>query len=260
MPALHRQFAQRHRGQRWDGDADRFGTAAAVLAGDLCLGWSDELLLSCGLAGERLIRGAAVFERMRTQLMGGQYLDVLEQAIGDSPNGPTDGDPVQRARRVIRFKSAKYTIEHPMLLGGTLAGADGSLLDAYSAYALPLGEAFQLRDDVLGVFGDPATTGKPAGDDLREGKRTVLVALTLGRANAAEATRMRGLLGDPNLTEDEVDVARELIVQTGALAVAEQMVTDLVGEALAALAASTVSEPARGVLTGLVEATTVRAA
>jgi geranylgeranyl diphosphate synthase type I len=260
MPALHRQFSRLHRTQGWDGDADRFGTAAAVLAGDLCLGWSDELLLACGLAADRLARGAAVFERMRTQLMGGQYLDVLEQAIGDGAGGPTEGDPVQRARRVIRFKSAKYTIEHPMLLGGTLAGADPGLLDAYSAYALPLGEAFQLRDDVLGVFGDPATTGKPAGDDLREGKRTVLVALSLARADAAQAARMRRLLGDPDLTEEEVDAARELMVDTGALAVVEQMVSDLGAEALEVLHASAVSQPARDVLTGLVEATTARAA
>ena len=112
--------------------------------------------------------------------MAGQYLDLLEQARG--------GGSVERALRVVRYKAAKYTIERPLHLGGTLAGAGPELLDVYTAYGLPLGEAFQLRDDVLGVFGDPAETGKPAGDDLREGKRTVLVATAVERATPAQAS------------------------------------------------------------------------
>ena len=142
----------------------------------MCLVWTDELFAASGLPAERLTAARPLFNRMRTELLGGQYLDVLGQTL------PEDDDPaagVERARHVIRFKSAKYTIEHPLLIGGTLAGADDDLLATYSAFGLPLGEAFQLRDDVLGVFGDPDETGKPAGDDLREGKRTVLLAMTL---------------------------------------------------------------------------------
>ena len=163
-PAVHRRFAMLHDRAGWQGGADGFGAAAAILLGDLCLVWSDELLHASGLDPVTVARARPVFDLMRTEVMIGQYLDVLTQASADTS--------VQRASQVARFKSAKYTVEHPLLLGAALADAPAELSAAYSAFGLPLGEAFQLRDDVLGVFGDPAATGKPAGDDLREGKRT----------------------------------------------------------------------------------------
>jgi geranylgeranyl diphosphate synthase type I len=197
-----------------------------------------------------------VFNRMRTELMGGQYLDMHEQAVAaQHPAGSVD-----RARRVIRFKSAKYTIEHPLLLGGTLAGADDDLLATYSAYGLPLGEAFQLRDDILGVFGDPVETGKPAGDDLREGKRTVLVAKALEHASPAQAGLVRRLLGDPGLDAPGVEALREVMVDTGALAAVERLIDELVVAAQEALDAGAVAEPARTVMAGLISAATARAA
>ena len=253
-PAVHRRFAQLHRGAGWHGDTERFGMAGAVLAGDLCLSWSDEVLTACGLPADSSARGRVVFDRMRTELMAGQYLDMLEQATA----GETDDDPVASARTVIRFKSAKYTIEHPLLLGGTLAGAPQPLLDAYTGYGLPLGEAFQLRDDLLGVFGDPAETGKPAGDDLREGKRTVLVALAMERATPAQAEQVRRLLGDPGLGTDGVATLREILLETGAADRVEAMIAADVDAATAALAAADVDPDARGVLEGLVIAATAR--
>jgi geranylgeranyl diphosphate synthase type I len=256
MPAVHRRFATLHRGAGWTGDGERFGLAGAVLVGDLCLVWSDELFTASGLAPEQLARGRRTFDQMRTELMGGQYLDMLEQAIA----AQRTGGAVDRARQVIRYKSAKYTIEHPLLIGGRLAGADDGLLAAYSAYGLPLGEAFQLRDDVLGVFGDPSQTGKPAGDDLREGKRTVLVAKALERATPAQAGLVRRLLGDPGLDAAGVDALREVIVSTGALTATEELIDQLVEQARAALDGAGLGEPARGVLAGLVDAATARAA
>ena len=253
-PATHRRMASLHRGNGWTGDGERFGESAAILAGDLCLSWSGEMFSASDLPGEALTRGREVFDLMRTQLMGGQFLDVLEQVLTEADGGGT----VERARRVIRFKSAKYSIEHPLLIGGALAGASPELLASYSAFGLPLGEAFQLRDDVLGVFGDPAETGKPAGDDLREGKRTVLVALALAAASPAEAAAVRQRLGDPRLDAGGVQTLREILVATGALDAVEQMVTDLVAESREALARSDVAEPARGVLAGLVHAATDR--
>ena len=192
QPSAHRRFAALHRGSSWLGSPEAFGTGAAILLGDLCLAWSDELLFDSGLPSEALLRAKPVYDVMRTELMAGQYLDLLEQARG--------GGSVERALRVVRYKAAKYTIERPLHLGGTLAGAGPELLDVYTAYGLPLGEAFQLRDDVLGVFGDPAETGKPAGDDLREGKRTVLIATAVERATPAQAAQLRRHLGDPGLT------------------------------------------------------------
>ncbi len=253
-PAVHRRFAQLHRGSGWHGDTERYGMAGAVLAGDLCLSWSDETLATCGLPTESIARGRVVFDRMRTELMAGQYLDMLEQATA----GETDDDPVASALNVIRFKSAKYTIEHPLLMGGTLAGAPRSLLAAYSCYGLPLGEAFQLRDDLLGVFGDPAETGKPAGDDLREGKRTVLVALALQRATPAQAGQVRRLLGDPGLGTEGVATLREILLETGAADRVEALIAADVDAATAALATADVDTDAREVLEGLVLAATSR--
>jgi geranylgeranyl diphosphate synthase type I len=256
MPAVHRRFATVHRAAGWTGDGERFGMAGAVLVGDLCLIWSDELFTASGLPPAELARGRTVFDQMRTELMGGQYLDMLEQAVAAQR---TDG-AVERARRVIRYKSAKYTIEHPLLIGGRLAGADDELLRAYSAYGLPLGEAFQLRDDVLGVFGDPSQTGKPAGDDLREGKRTVLIAKALERATPAQTATVRRLLGDPGLDADGVGALREIIVSTGALDAVEQLIDSLVAESRAALSTAGLDEPARSILADLVTAATARAA
>jgi geranylgeranyl diphosphate synthase type I len=255
-PAAHRRMASLHRGNGWTGDGERFGVAAAILAGDLCLSWSDEMLSRSGLDLARLDRGREVFDLMRTQLMGGQYLDVLEQVLTEADGGGT----TERARRVIRFKSAKYSIEQPLLLGGALAGASPALTASYSAFGLPLGEAFQLRDDVLGVFGDPEETGKPAGDDLREGKRTVLVAEALTNASPSQAAQVRRRLGDPRLDAEGVSVLREIIVDTGALDAVERLVEQLVEEASTALELADVAEPARAVLGELVGAATARQA
>ena len=254
MPSAHRRFAALHRGSGWLGSPETYGVAGAILCGDLCLCWSDEMIAGSGVAPDRLVKGRAIYHVMRTQLMGGQYLDMLEQARANEPGGGT----VERALNVIRYKSAKYSVEHPLLLGGCLAGADDDLLRAYSAYGVPLGEAFQLRDDVLGVFGDPAETGKPAGDDLREGKRTVMIAAALDRATPAQAATVRRHLGDPRLDGAGVDTVREIIVATGALAEVERRITALTDEATRACSTSAVDEPARSILRELAVAATRR--
>jgi geranylgeranyl diphosphate synthase, type I len=250
-PAAHRQFAALHRGHGWLASSDSFGVGAAILMGDLCLCWADELLFTSGLPPEALLRAKPVYDEMRTELMSGQYLDLLEQAVG--------GGSIERARRVIRFKSAKYTVERPLHLGAALAGGGARLLDAYTAYGLSLGEAFQLRDDVLGVFGDPDQTGKPAGDDLREGKRTVLVTKALEQASPADAARLRRHLGDRHLQPAGVLEAREVITVTGAVAYVEDRIAVLTAAALAALdAPALIAEPARSVLAALTVAATER--
>ena len=250
LPAAHLRFAELHRGNAWLGDPEDYGVAAAILLGDLCLSWSDELLMASGLPLDQLSCGRAVFDVMRTQLMGGQYLDMLEQARG--------GGSVERARTVIRYKSAKYTIEHPLLLGGTLAGAPPEVLAAYSAFGLPLGEAFQLRDDVLGVFGDPAETGKPAGDDLREGKRTVLIAEAQREATPAQAAALRRPLGDPHLGVAGIQTLREVITDTGALDRVEALIDELTVQAVGACDGAPVDEPARATFRRLAVAATTR--
>src|SRR3954452_2050920 len=249
-PSVHRQFAALHGTSGWLGSSDNFGVAAAILLGDLCLAWSDEMFTSSGLSAEALSRARPSYDDMRTELMAGQYLDVLGQARG--------GGSVEDAMRVVRFKSAKYTVERPLHVGGRLAGASEELLAAYSAYGLPLGEAFQLRDDLLGVYGDPAQTGKPAGDDLREGKRTVLIAMALERADPSQRALIERRLGDGDLDAAGVAELREVLERTGAVADVEWRIETLGQTAVDALRRAPIDGEAREALVELAAAATAR--
>jgi len=259
MPTAHKRLANEHAAASWAGSGDRFGLAGAILGGDLCLTWSDELFATSGLPAAELARARPVFDRMRTQLMGGQFLDVLESARGWDEL--TTEERITRARRVIRYKSAKYTIEHPLLIGAAAAGVSAADHDALSNYGLDLGEAFQLRDDVLGVFGDPAQTGKPAGDDLREGKLTVLVALALDHATSTTVEMFDKLLGLPDLDEPRVDELRAAITASGALDRVEQMIQELSASARTALdSTTTLTNEGKAALDALIDVSTARSA
>ncbi len=248
---MHVEFADRHRAWAWRGDPTRFGEGAAVLMGDLAFTWADVALAEAGLPDGRLAAALRVFNRLRSELMGGQYLDLIEARRG----APSEA----AVRRVLTYKSGKYTIERPLHLGLVIADGPGSLTRAYSDYGLPLGEAFQLRDDVLGVFGSPQVTGKPAGDDLREGKETYLVLRTRARTGEVGVRVLEGALGDPKLTEDEVDAVRRVIVESGAVAETEARIGELLGEAKAAIAAATEVAPvARAALAQLADHVTDR--
>jgi len=182
LPAAHRRFAGVHRDAEWLGSPEAFGVGAAILLGDLCLSWSDEVVFGCGFPPDAMGRAKAVYDEMRTELMAGQYLDLLEQAMG--------GGSVERALKVVRYKSAKYTIERPLHLGAALAGDDPAVRDAYSGYGLPLGEAF--RAPRRQSSGCSATRPRPAsrrGTTVREGKRTVLIAIAVERSTPAQAIR-----------------------------------------------------------------------
>jgi geranylgeranyl diphosphate synthase type I len=247
QPAVHRRFAEMHASQSWEGDAGVFGRGAAILLGDLCLAWSDEMLADSGLVNDA---AREVFDAMRAELMGGQYLDLLEQVRGTST--------VESALRVARFKSAKYTIVEPLHLGAALAGAPTEVFDSYAAYGYPLGEAFQLRDDVLGVFGDAEVTGKPVGDDLREGKRTVLIAMALETATDDQQALVRRHLGDPVLDAFGVEAMQQVLVETGAVRRVEELIALRTDEALRALDAAPVTAEAVEVLRELAVAATRR--
>ena len=250
VPAVHHQFANLHRGNVWLGSPEAFGIGAAILLGDLCLSWADQTLMTASFPATTLARAKAIYDEMRTELMAGQYLDLAEQARG--------GGSIERARTVVRYKSAKYTIERPLHIGAALADADDAVYAAYSAYGLPLGEAFQLRDDVLGVFGDPTETGKPAGDDLREGKRTILVARAFEQADAAQQGKIRQHLGDPMLDANGIDTLRTIITETGALAETERMIEELLEQSLDAVRDPAIDEQAQEILVQLAYAATRR--
>ncbi|MFI9839795.1 polyprenyl synthetase family protein [Nonomuraea sp. NPDC051941] len=223
---VHRSLAGLHRGP----GSDAFGQAGGILLGTLSLAWSDTMLSSCGVEPHRLRAAHHVFDTMRTEVISGQYLDVLAQL--------RSGASVDEALTVIRFKTAKYTVERPLQIGGALAGASLELLESYSRFGLPLGEAFQLRDDVLGTFGLESETGKSALDDLREGKHTVLVAHAVLRATTAQLAHLKSWHGNPELTEERAEELRQILRDTGALAEVEEMIEDRVREAVTALAAA----------------------
>ena len=249
-PAVHRSLEALHKHAHWRGSSKDFGVAGAILLGDLCLSWADQLFFDSGLPADALLRTKPLLDATRTELMAGQYLDVVEQARAQiSPD---------RALLVARYKSAKYTVERPLHIGASLAGASPEFLDVMSGYGLPLGEAFQLRDDVLGVFGDPDTTGKPAGDDLREGKQTYLIACASERATPSQLNALRSGLGDPHLTDQDVDGLRELIVETGALAQIEDRIAQSTENALSALQSVPLENGAGEVLAALAIAATRR--
>jgi geranylgeranyl diphosphate synthase type I len=244
QPTVHRALAALHAPARGLA-AERLGTGAAILIGDLALAWSDELVHTADLSSAQLAAVLPLIDAMRTEIVYGQYLDLL--ATGN----PTVG--VAAAQRIIRYKTAKYTVERPLHIGAALAGAERGTLDALSAYALPLGEAFQLRDDLLGVFGVPGQTGKSCLDDLREGKHTVLVALALRHTSP-----LHPLFGHPDLDDEGAAQIRDTLTSTGARAEVEQMIQTSRDRALDALAQAGFPAAATAALRHIIEVATVR--
>ena len=271
QPAVHRRFAARHAASGWAGSAADFGAGAAILVGDLLLAWTDEMLRASGLAPDAVWRGLGELDAMRAEVFSGQFLDLVGQASGATS--------VESALRVVTFKSAKYTVERPLQLGAELAiaaqpraagpgrmpgGRSGHVADrlaarqAFTDYGIPIGIAFQLRDDILGVFGDPAKTGKPVIDDLREGKRTVMLAIARERADADHAAVLDRAIGDPLLSEQDARQVRAVITGTGALAECEAMIDRNVKHALSALDSAPVTEQSKSALAELAVAATAR--
>jgi geranylgeranyl diphosphate synthase, type I len=229
----HLAFADHHASEAWRGEARRFGEGAAILIGDLAHVYADLLL------GEVPADVARVWRELRLELNVGQYLDLVGTARADRDRA--------RAHRIARYKSGKYTIERPLHVGAALAGRLADLEAPLSAYGDPLGEAFQLRDDVLGAFGDPRHTGKPVGQDLREGKPTPLLAVATERATDG-ATALLGRVGEPGLSDGDVERIQRVLVDTGALAQIEQLIESLTERAVHAIEAADVTPEARAEL------------
>jgi geranylgeranyl diphosphate synthase type I len=231
--------------------AARFGRSAAILLGDMLLSWSDELLDRSELKPRALARGRVYFNRLRTEVVAGQYLDVLGQT--------TRRNTAADAMRVIRYKSAKYTIERPLQFGAALGNADRPLLEALSSYGVPLGEAFQLRDDILGVFGDAQVTGKPSGDDIREGKRTLLMARAMDLSTPGQRTTLDAHVGDPDLDAEGIDAVQQVLRDSGALRSVETVISELASAARSALRHAPIgSEEVRAALFVLTDRATRR--
>jgi geranylgeranyl diphosphate synthase, type I len=253
MPAAHKRFTALHQSGGWTGSGEDFGIAGGLLLGDLLLGWSDELLeQGLALLDSRTSANAAraEFNRMRTEVTAGQYLDILEER---SWRSSPEREQLARAHRVLVYKSAKYSVEAPLAIGASMGGGSSEQLAALRAFGLPLGIAYQLRDDMLGVFGDPDVTGKPAGDDLREGKRTVLIALARTALPANAVRLLDELLGDPDLDGDQIRMLQRTLTESGAVDKVERMIMHNVGLARDALDGSPLERGAQHQLARLTE-------
>jgi geranylgeranyl diphosphate synthase type I len=237
-PTTHTVFAEQHATAGWAGESRRFGEGVAILVGDLAFVMADQLLLDAS-------RDAwVIWNELRTELNIGQLMDIVGSVRKDRR--------LDKAERICRYKSGKYTIERPLHLGAVLAAPERAdeLLPALSAYGLPLGDAFQMRDDVMGAFGDEAVTGKPVGGDLREGKPTPLLARAVAAASAPQRA-MLDRVGTPNLSEGDVAEIQQVIVDTGALADLEARITSLTDQAIAAIKSAPITDESRTELIAL---------
>jgi len=229
MPTAHVQFADLHRGRDWSGSSERFGRSSAILLGDLALVWADDIIADAPLDPDASGRVRQVWSDIRTEVLAGQYLDIVAESSG--------ADSIASAMNVNRYKTASYTVSRPLQLGAAAAANRPDVQAVFHELGNDLGVAFQLRDDVLGVFGNPAVTGKPSGDDLRAGKRTVLLAEAVQRADASDpaaAALLRESIGT-DLTEAQVAELCEVITTVGALAAVEERIGVLTKRALTAL-------------------------
>ncbi|MDA3626618.1 polyprenyl synthetase family protein [Saccharopolyspora sp. WRP15-2] len=224
-PTVHRVMA----GLRPGGspqDDEWFGNCAAIVLGDLALAWADKLACQ-QLSAEQLGRVLPQIAQMRHEVTVGQFLDLHSAGAGSS-----DAD---LAEMIIRYKTAYYTVYRPLSIGAAAGDASREVTRALHHYGMPVGKAFQLRDDLLGLFGDPQVTGKPITDDARAGKHTALITHARTAASPSQAVKLAQLWGKPDITESEVDVVRDILSATGTVRTAEHLIAEHHRAALAAL-------------------------
>lgn len=256
-PATHRAFEAAHLAGRWTGDAAAYGRSSAILVGDLLVAWSDDLFEE-GIADAPADRARAArrqYADMRRDVTVGQYLDIAAETV-PAP----EGEQLDRALLVASFKSARYSVQQPLLIGAAIGGAHAEQHEALRAFGHPVGMAFQLRDDVLGVFGDSAATGKPSGDDLREGKRTALIAFARQELPASVRRTLDELLGDPDLDDGQVRMLQDTIRDSGALDRVEELIASYAREADRALSGAPLDNASVGALRDLARAAVDRVA
>lgn len=237
LDATHVLFQNLHADGDWHGERRRFGEGVGILVGDLAFVYADLMMRDAPAPA------LDVFTELRLEVNVGQYLDLIGTVRRDAG--------VDAARRICIYKSGRYTTERPLQLGAALAGRLVPLQDPLTAFGAPLGEAFQLRDDLLGVFGDSAVTGKPVGEDLREGKPTALYALAAAEADGAAKELLARRFGSPDLADDEIAQLQEVLVATGAKDKVEARIGELLDESLRALGVAPLTAEAKAELEAL---------
>lgn len=252
VDAAHIQLGALHADQNWKGSSAEFGQAGAVLLGDLMLMWVDDMVAEAGLPHEDLQRARPFLSLMRTEMACGQFLDVTAQALPLEPERLEQN--IDQVSRVVEFKAGRYSVRRPLQFGAAVGAASPDLQQALGAYGSPLGRAFQYRDDVLGVFGDEDTIGKPAGGDLKEGKHTLLLTHALAASSEAGRNRLLSLVGSPDLSPEGVAEARDIITESGALRQVEDAIDTHYEEAIAALDTAEMTPQGKEGLIGLARA------
>ncbi|MEI7715779.1 MAG: polyprenyl synthetase family protein [Mycobacterium sp.] len=246
LPAVHVQLAQWHRERGLPGSARRFGESGATLLGDLCMIWAEQMLRDSGVEQRRLQRVWPRYDAMRAELAIGQFADLMNDVRG-MPS-------LESVLDVARRKSGNYTVRRPLEIGAAMAGCDERLMAQLGRYGSAIGEAFQLRDDILGVFGAPAETGKPTGGDLLERKATSLVVTACELADAPTAREITALMNTDELDDTAIDRWRTLILESGALRRIEDLIDFRLTSALTDLAEMAISDPVRAELADLAAA------
>jgi geranylgeranyl diphosphate synthase, type I len=251
-PSGHVAFARWHRGRGMSGSPDRFGESAAVLLGDLCLVWAAQMMRESEVSAAALDRVWPRYDAMRTELAIGQFADLINDAGGF----PT----LDRVLDVSRRKSGNYTVRRPLEMGAAMAGCGEPVLAMLGGYGDAIGEAFQMRDDLLGIFGSPAATGKPSGSDLLERKATTVVAAAYHLADRALRRQLRDLMSADALDTDDINRWRGLIAATGAVDWIEKLIDARVTHALTLVDAADVRPEVRITLAAMAAACTERTA
>lgn len=239
-PTVHVEHAQRHEQAGWLGNSQRYGEAVAILVGDVAFVYADDLFLRCDLPAERVLAGLRAFTVLREEVMAGQFLDLHSAAVRSTDR--------THALTVATLKSGRYSVTRPLEIGAVLGGAKPALIQALMAFGDPIGRAFQVRDDMLGVFGSAVTTGKSTASDFAEGKRTLLIAEAFARADEGQARVLSEGLGNSNLDEAGADRLRQVITETGARQAAERYIEESLDAALLALDQLPADPQARAVL------------
>ena len=226
-PTSHKAFENIHKSKKYLGDREHFGLSSAILAGDLAFTFAEEILTSSPFPQERLRRARYFFDQMKFQVITGEYLDVL----GSYKKRLTE----EEVLNILEYKTAKYTVERPLQIGAMLAGAEVAILESFTAYGIPLGQAFQLQDDILGIFGDAEKIGKPVGADIREGKKTVLIAKTYEWASKKEEQLLDRVVGNWAATDKDLSRVKEIIYSVGAYGYAIKLSHRLIDQAKTAI-------------------------
>jgi len=225
-PTLHISYKNIAKRKYKKIDSNHFGLSMAILAGDICAAFANEIMAKLKIKEKNKIQALNVLNHSLHHVIYGQVLDVLSEL-----RIITNKD----IEKIHRLKTATYTIESPLHIGALLAGAKQKHLKTLSNYAIPLGKAFQIKDDILGMFGEKEKVGKPVGSDIKEGKKNLLILKALESATPAQRQAIEEALGNQDLTKNQLNQVRAIVIKTGSLSYSQNLAKNLVKKAKSAI-------------------------